>query len=101
MRNAAGKLFPLTASDTFEGYLQAHKDLFLPPNSATSSAQSHSPETVNSSSVAAAIAAEPQIQQCRSDPALPAAQSAWCDPKQEPWAQCYQEREKELRSDTS
>lgn len=61
MRNVAGKLFPLTASDTFEGYLQAHKDLFLPPNSATSNAQSHSPETVNSSSVAVAIAVKSQI----------------------------------------
>lgn len=59
-----GKLFPLTASDTCEGYLQAHKDLFLCPSSATSSAQSHSPEPVNSSSVAAAaIAAASQLQQ--------------------------------------
>lgn len=52
-----GKLFPLTASDTCAGYLQAHKDLFLCPSSATSSAQSHSPEPVNSSSVAAAAMA--------------------------------------------
>lgn len=67
-----GKLFPLTASDTCEGYLQAHKDLFLCPSSATSSAQSHSPEPVNYSSVAAAaMAAASQLQQCGAEPLLP------------------------------